>query len=63
MAGEWHEVKIGELANVFDGPHATPPKTESGPVFLGISNLVNGRVDLSDTQRLSRRTMFGGHVE
>ncbi|MGA7669696.1 MAG: restriction endonuclease subunit S [Nitrolancea sp.] len=53
MAGEWHEVKIGELANVFDGPHATPPKTESGPVFLGISNLVNGRVDLSDTQRLS----------
>jgi len=53
MAGEWHEVAIGTLADIFDGPHATPAKTDSGPVFLGISNLVRGRLDLSETEHLS----------
>ena len=50
---EWREVTIGKIAEIFDGPHATPKKTDSGPVFLGISNLVNGRIDLSSTQHLS----------
>ncbi len=53
MAGEWHEVPIGELADIFDGPHATPPKTGDGPVFLGISNLSKGRLDLNNTEHLS----------
>jgi type I restriction enzyme S subunit len=53
MAGEWREVPIGELAEIFDGPHATPPKTNDGPVFLGISNLSNGRIDLGNTEHLS----------
>jgi type I restriction enzyme, S subunit len=53
MAGEWHEVALGDLAEIFDGPHATPPKTEGGPIFLGISNLANGRLDLSNTEHLS----------
>ena len=53
MAGDWREVPIGEIAEIFDGPHATPPKTEMGPVFLGISNLAQGRLDLSDTEHLS----------
>ena len=44
---------LGEIVEIFDGPHATPQKTDSGPVFLGISNLVNGRIDLSATQHLS----------
>jgi type I restriction enzyme S subunit len=53
MAGEWREVPIGELAEIFDGPHATPPKTSHGPVFLGISNLSNGRINLGNTEHLS----------
>jgi type I restriction enzyme S subunit len=53
MAGEWREVAIEELAEIFDGPHATPPKTSDGPVFLGISNLARGRLDLANTEHLS----------
>ena len=53
MTGVWREVALGEIAEIFDGPHATPSKTDGGPVFLGISNLVNGRIDLSTTQHLS----------
>ena len=49
----WREVTLGEIAEIFDGPHATPKKTASGPLFLGISNLANGRIDLSTTQHLS----------
>ena len=50
---EWREVALEEIAEIFDGPHVTPQKTASGPAFLGISNLVNGRIDLSTTQHLS----------
>ena len=49
----WRTVALREIADIFDGPHATPQKTESGPVFLGISNLVSGRIDLSVTRHLS----------
>ncbi len=55
MAGEWREVAIDELAEIFDGPHATPAKTTEGPVFLGISNLAQGRLDLANTEHLSER--------
>jgi len=51
---EWAATKIGELCeDIYDGPHATPKKTENGPIFLGISNLSNGRIDLSDAAHLS----------
>lgn len=53
MGGEWRTVPLGDLADVFDGPHATPQKTDEGPVFLGISNLSHGRVSLSDLEHLS----------
>lgn len=51
MGGEW--TTIGEVAQVFDGPHATPKKTDEGPVFLGITSLENGRLDLSKSAHLS----------
>jgi type I restriction enzyme, S subunit len=38
---------------IFDGPHATPPKADEGPVFLGISNLNNGRLDLSEVEHIA----------
>ena len=44
---------IGEIAEVFDGPHATPHKTEIGPYFLSISSLEKGRLDLSKSAHLS----------
>lgn len=49
----WPRVRIGEVAKVFDGPHSTPTKTKAGPVFLGISALNRGRLDLSNTEHLS----------
>lgn len=53
MAGKWKEVALSELADIYDGPHATPTKAKSGPVFLGISNLARGRLDLSDSEHVS----------
>jgi type I restriction enzyme S subunit len=54
MTSDWPEIPIGEVCEgIYDGPHATPPKTDSGPVFLGIWNLVNGQVDLSETEHVS----------
>ncbi len=53
MAGKGVECRLGELAEAYDGPHATPGKTESGPIFVGISNLSRGRLDLSNTEHLS----------
>jgi len=53
MAAEWRAVPIGEVAEIYDGPHATPPKTTQGPVFLGISNLAQGRIDLGSSEHLS----------
>ncbi len=44
---------IGSVAEIFDGPHATPFKTSHGPFFLSISSLENGRLDLSKSAHLS----------
>src|SRR3990170_141963 len=53
MAGEWRTHRLGDLVEIYDGPHATPPNALSGPIFLGISNLAGGRLDLSNTEHLS----------
>ena len=53
VATRWPRVRIGDVADVFDGPHATPTKTHDGPIFLGISSLNRGRLDLSNTEHLS----------
>ncbi|MCK0106951.1 restriction endonuclease subunit S [Marinobacter sp. S0848L] len=47
------QTTIGEIAEVFDGPHATPKKTETGPYFLSISSLKSGALDLSQSAHLS----------
>lgn len=49
----WPRVRIGDVAQVYDGPHATPTKTATGPIFLGISALNRGRLDLANTEHLS----------
>jgi type I restriction enzyme S subunit len=50
---EWPMVTIGELGQVFDGPHATPKTVEQGSVFLGIDALQNGRIDLGQTRHVT----------
>lgn len=49
----WTTTTIGEIADVFDGPHATPKKTQFGPWYLSISSLKDGRFDLSKSAHLS----------
>lgn len=53
MNSEWPLVPIGEISELFDGPHATPKKALVGPVFLGIGSLKKGQLDLSSTEHLS----------
>ena len=53
VPGKWQRIALGDIVEIFDGPHATPKKTEWGPIFLGISNLVSGRLDLAKTEHLS----------
>lgn len=44
---------IGDVADVFDGPHATPQKTTDGPWFLSISSLKGGVLDLAKSAHLA----------
>lgn len=50
--GGWRRTKLGDIADIFDGPHATARKTAEGPWYLSISSLVNGRFDLSPSARI-----------
>jgi type I restriction enzyme S subunit len=47
-------VPIAEVAEVFDGPHATPKTVDAGPVFLGISALQDGLVNLEETRHVTQ---------
>lgn len=38
---------VGDLGTIYDGPHATPTRRETGAYFLNIASLSNGRLDLS----------------
>ncbi|WP_215406935.1 restriction endonuclease subunit S [Vibrio gigantis] len=44
---------IGDIADIYDGPHATPKKINVGPYFLSISSLEKGRLDLSKSAHVS----------
>jgi type I restriction enzyme S subunit len=50
---DWDEYPLGDLCTIYDGPHATPKLVEHGPIFLGISNLTNGLLDLSETAHVT----------
>jgi type I restriction enzyme, S subunit len=42
------------MSEFHDGPHATPPESETGPIYLGIKNLTpHGLLDLSQVRRIS----------
>ena len=51
---KWEKVAIKDICiGVYDGPHATPPLSDTGAIFLGISNFNNGRLDFSDIRYIS----------
>ena len=49
------EVRLRDIARgFFDGPHATPPESPEGPVFLRLDNITpDGRMDLSDIRYIA----------
>jgi type I restriction enzyme, S subunit len=51
---EWQEIRLGDICDIYDGPHATPPKQNSGCIFLGISSLgFDGKIDPSQFEYIS----------
>ncbi len=55
MRANWKTVPISELyEGLYDGPHATPKPSDSGPVFLGIKNVTDdGHLDLSEIRHIA----------
>lgn len=50
----YRTVEIREIADLYDGPHATPPPSEEGPIFLGIKNIgEDGHLDFSEIRHVS----------
>ena len=59
----WTTVSLESLCEgIYDGPHATPKKTRHGPIFLGISNLTHGRLDLTDVEIFPRKISLNGRI-
>ena len=49
-------VAIKDICKVYDGPHATPQKTEDGPVYLGIDAITDdGQIDPNQFSHLSEK--------
>jgi type I restriction enzyme S subunit len=42
-----------DLGDTYDGPHATPQRVASGPYFLNISSLSDGRLDLAQSDHVT----------
>jgi len=49
-------VAIKDICKVYDGPHATPQKTDEGPVYLGIDAITDdGKIDPNQFSHLSEK--------
>lgn len=50
----WRVAPVGEVVEgIYDGPHATPPESGEGPVFLGIKNLTGTGLDLGEVRHIA----------
>ena len=50
----WQVRQVREVvADVFDGPHATPAEATEGPAFLGIKNLTGTALDLGQIRHIA----------
>ncbi len=55
---KWEKLPIKDICSgIYDGPHATPPPSDNGAIFLGISNFVNGQLDLSSIRYISENDL------
>ena len=49
-------IAIKDICKIYDGPHATPQKTETGPVYLGIDAITDdGKIDPNQYSHLSEK--------
>jgi len=55
MKNGWQTKQLREVAEIFDGPHATPKTVDTGPVFLGISALQDGVINLGETRHVTEQ--------
>jgi type I restriction enzyme S subunit len=55
MNPKWHAMTMNDvMAEFYDGPHATPPPADEGPIYLGIKNMTeDGHLDLSEIRHIS----------
>jgi type I restriction enzyme S subunit len=54
MPSGWNFAAIRDVVEgVYDGPHATPPEADAGPVFLGIKNLTGTALNLSEIRHIA----------
>lgn len=57
MASEWPLVRLGDISDLFDGPHQTAPLTDEGPVvYLNVGDIREGRIELRLSGRVSEET-------
>jgi type I restriction enzyme S subunit len=55
MKNGWQVKRLYEVSDIFDGPHATPKTVDSGPIFLGISALQDGVINLGETRHVTKQ--------
>jgi type I restriction enzyme, S subunit len=50
----WRVEPVGQVVEgIYDGPHATPPEADEGPVFLGIKNLTGSGLDFAELRHIA----------
>lgn len=56
---KWEKVEIQSVCEgIYDGPHATPPISDTGAIFLGISNITqDGHLDFSNVKYISEKDL------
>lgn len=55
---KWEKASIKDIClGIYDGPHATPPLSDTGGIFLGIPNFLNGRLDLNNVRYISEKDL------
>lgn len=55
---KWEKASIKDIClGIYDGPHATPPISDTGGIFLGIPNFVNGRLNLNNVRYISEKDL------
>lgn len=57
MSTDWRTVRLGDVTDLYDGPHQTAPLTEDGPiVYLNVGDIRDGRIQLRLSGRISEET-------